>query len=209
MLKMIVRELKEHAPFTLLGALIGMACFLLFRNMPRETAHNLFYVMHPGHVFLSALVTSSMYKIHKCGGFGTCNIWAVLAIGYAGSIGIATLSDSLIPYLGEILLNMPHREAHIGFIEKWWLITPIAIAGIAVAYFKPGTKFPHAGHVLLSTWASLFHMIMAMGNNMPWYSYATVFAFLFISVWLPCCISDIVFPLLFVKNNGDGSERKP
>jgi hypothetical protein len=26
-----------------------------------------------------------------------------------------------------------------------------------------------------------------------------VFVVLFIAVWLPCCISDIVFPLLFVN----------
>ncbi len=28
-----------------------------------------------------------------------------------------------------------------------------------------------------------------------------VFVILFIAVWLPCCISDIVFPLLFVKSD--------
>ena len=27
-----------------------------------------------------------------------------------------------------------------------------------------------------------------------------VFLVLFIAVWLPCCVSDIIFPLLFVKN---------
>ena len=85
-------------------------------------------------------------------------------------------------------------------IEKWWLINPLAMAGIAFAYFKPATKFPHAMHVLLSTWASLFHVLMAVGGSLNVWSYLIVFLFLFLAVWTPCCVSDIVFPLLFVNN---------
>lgn len=109
------------------------------------------------------------------------------------------MSDSIMPYAGEILLNLPHREIHLGFIEKWWLVNPLAFIGILVAYFKPTTRFSHAGHVLVSTWASLFHIIMALGNSLDWFSYVAIFFFLFISVWIPCCVSDFVFPLLFVK----------
>ena len=75
----------------------------------------------------------------------------------------------------------------------------MAFLGILLAYFKPSTKFPHAGHVLLSTWASTFHIIMAAGINIDWYIYIIIFLFLFIAVWIPCCASDIVFPLLFTK----------
>jgi len=116
-----------------------------------------------------------------------------------GSIGIATLSDSIIPYAGEILLDMPNREIHLGFIEKWWLVNPLAFAGVLIAYYKPVTKIPHAGHVLLSTWASLFHIFMAKGSVLSGAGYLVIVVFLFLAVWLPCCISDIVFPLLFVK----------
>jgi len=199
MIKQISVELKNHAPFTLFGALTGIIIMVLFHNMPPRLSYNVFYILHPAHVVLSALVTASMYELHKCGGLRyKCNIWVLLVIGYVGSIGIATLSDSLIPYLGEVLLGMPNRGIHIGFIEKWWLVNPLAILGVAIAYFWPATKFPHAGHVLLSTWASLFHIIMAMGGALNWLSYVIVFLFLFLAVWLPCCISDIVFPLLFV-----------
>jgi hypothetical protein len=141
-----------------------------------------------------------MYELHKYGGMrGKSNIWILLAIGYTGSIGIATISDSLIPYLGEALLLMPNRGIHIGFIEEWWLVNPLAILGIAIAYFKPTTKFPHSGHVLLSTWASLFHIMMAKGETINLFSCTAIFFFLFFAVWVPCCLSDIIFPLLFVK----------
>ena len=196
----IIKELKRHAPFTFFGAMTGVILIAFFQRMPSDISYNIFYVLHPIHVVLSALVTVSMYEFHKCGSGGKKrDLWALLAIGYFGSIGIETISDSVIPYLGEAMLGMPNKGMHIGFIEKWWLVNPLAIAGVAIAYFKPSTRFPHAGHVLLSTWASLFHMIMAVGQPVNGIMYLGIFAFLFLAVWLPCCVSDIIFPLLFVK----------
>lgn len=200
MLKEIIKELKEHAPFTIVGAITGVAVMALFKNLPSDISYKVFYTLHPLHVVLSALVTASIYELHKCGRIrGKCNLWVLLAIGYVGSIGIATLSDSLIPYIGEILLGLPNKEVHIGFIEEWHIVNPAALIGVGIAYFRPSTKIPHYGHVLLSTWASLFHMIMALGGGISWYSYVIIFVFLFLAVWVPCCVSDIVFPLLFVK----------
>jgi len=202
-LNIILKELKRHAPFTTFGAMSGIVIMVFFQKLPSDVAYKVFYVLHPLHVVLSALVTASIYELHTCGQGphkkGRCNLWILLIIGYAGSIGIATLSDCLIPYLGETLLNMPNRGLHIGFIEKWWLVNPLAVLGVAIAYYRPTTKFPHAGHVLLSTWASLFHIIMAIGQSLSWFLYFAIFVFLFFAVWIPCCVSDIVFPLLFVK----------
>jgi len=152
----------------------------------------LFWALHPSHVFFSALVTTAMYRRHTQG-----KIFMTLAIGYFGSVGIGTLSDCIIPYIGEILLEMPNRGLHLGFIEKWWLVNPLAFAGIAFACWRQETKFSHAGHVLLSTWASLFHMIMALGTEVGFITVLVMALFLFLAVWIPCCTSDIVFPLLF------------
>ena len=213
MLDQVLKQLKVHSSFTIFGALSGVIIMLFAREMSQEFALGVFYTLHPMHVVLSALVTSSMYKLHTCEHIngkclcGKCNFWILVVVGYAGSIGIATLSDSVIPYFGERMLNMPKRELHLGFIEKWWLINPLALLGVGIAYFRPATKFPHAGHVLLSTWASLFHMIMAVGKPVTFGAYPVVFIFLFLAVWLPCCLSDIVFPLLFV--NSDKESGKP
>jgi hypothetical protein len=205
MIRNIFIELKHHAPFTFFGAITGIVVMLFFQKMPYNLSYQFFYVLHPIHVVLSALVTTSMYENYKKCNIhqGKCNIYILLIIGYMGSIGIATISDSLLPYLGETLLNLPNRGIHIGFIEKWWLINPMAVIGILIAYLKPSTKVPHAGHVLLSTWASLFHIIMALGGALNWYLYLAIFIFMFISVWIPCCVSDIVFPLLFVGESNN------
>ena len=198
MIRLILAELKVHSPFTILGALTGIFIMLLYAtfNIPAKLSYNIFYTLHPMHVLLSALVTASMYELHSN---RKRKLWILILIGYCGSVGIATLSDCIIPFLGEVLLDLPNRGIHLGFIEEWWLVNPLAFLGIAIAYYNPNTKFPHAGHVLVSTWASLFHIIMAVGDTLVWFTYLVIFFFLFFSVWIPCCISDIVFPLLFVK----------
>ena len=179
-------ELKKLVSFTLFGAVTGVFVMFACRKMPPGVSYDIFYVLHPIYVVLSALVTSSMYKIHECKAIngkclkGKCNFWFLVIIGYAGSVGIATISDLIIPYMGETLLDMPNTGIHIGFIEKWWLVNPLAFLGIAIAVFRPETKFHHAGHVLLSTWASLFHIIMATGtDSMNLAGYAAIFFFFF------------------------------
>ncbi len=203
----IFMELKTHAPFTLFGAFTGIICMLVFKNVSHQLSYSLFYIFHPAHVLLSAMVTASIFELHA----KKPNFLVVLLVGFFGSIGIATLSDSLIPYVGELLLGMhvhlhPHEHAgfaehaHIGFIEAWYIVIPAAVVGVLIARFRPKTKFPHAGHVLLSTWASSFHMLMAIAGQLSILKIIGSFGFLFLAVWLPCCISDIVFPLLFVKS---------
>ncbi len=197
MKKKIFNELKKHYPFTLFGAITGIIIMILCYKIPSETSYEIFYILHPIHVILSALVTASMYKIYA----KKVNPFVLILIGYMGSVGIATLSDSIIPYIAEIMLDLPNKGIHIGFIEKWWLINPLAFLGIAIAYFNPTTKFPHAGHVLLSIWASLFHIMIALGTTLNISQAILIFIFLVIAVLIPCCMSDIIFPLLFVKRN--------
>jgi hypothetical protein len=196
----IMRQLRRHAPFTAIGTASGVIImlFLAWARVPRGVSEVLFWGLHPLHVLLSALVTAAMYRLHSSG-----RLVPTILIGYVGSVGIATLSDSIIPFVGEWLLQMPHRDMHLGFIEKWWLVNPLALLGIAIAYVWPRTWFPHAGHVFLSTWASLFHMTMAMGEQLTPWTVAASAVFLFLAVWIPCCTSDIVFPLLWIKEGKD------
>jgi len=203
MLRLIARELRNHAPFTALGAVTGIIVMviLVFGNVLPQVSpisHTVFYVLHPLHVALSAVVTTALYKTRSQ---GRAKIWAIILIGYIGSVGIGTLSDSVIPYLGESLLSLPNRGIHIGFLEEPQIVNPAAFAGIALGYWRPTTKLPHFGHVLLSTWASLFHVVMALEGTVNLMTLSFIFVILFLGVWLPCCTSDIVFPLLFTNQN--------
>ena len=193
MVKRIASELKEHIPFTALGALAGIVVMAVavLTNVPHDISHGVFHTLHPVHVLLSALVTTAMYRRYKKG-----RIWMAVLIGWTGSIGIATTSDAMIPYLGGVLLKA-NMEFHVPFIEHWW-INLVALAGIGIGYCRQTTKIPHFGHVLLSTWASLFYIItFGRADWIPRLPF--IFLILFLAVWLPCCMSDIVYPLLFVK----------
>jgi len=246
-LKRILTELRNHAPFTLFGAATGILCMLLFKGVGSEVNHRLFQVFHPTHVVLSAIVTASIFKRYK----NKAGFLSVLLVGYLGAIGVATLSDCVLPFFGESMLGVaipvhshghdqdephdhdhdeqnavhnhdehggpehvhesesPHIRArlHLGFIEDWYLVNPAALLGIIIAFLWPSSKFPHAGHVLVSTWASSFHVLMNTHRELSPVILAGVFIVLFIAVWLPCCISDIVFPLLFVNSDVDLSHH--
>ena len=193
MLKRIAHELKEHIPFTAIGALTGIAIMaaVVLGHVPAHISHTAFYISHPLHVLLSALVTTAMYMRYR-----RARLWAAILIGWTGSIGIATISDAFLPYLSGSLLNA-QMEFHVPFIEEWW-INLVALAGIAIGYRKQATKIPHFGHVLVSTWASLFYFT-AFGIADWIHLLPLIFLFLFLSVWIPCCTSDIIYPLLFVR----------
>jgi hypothetical protein len=195
----IIVELRDHAPFTAFGALTGIVLMgAMLLTGTGHVSHEAFWTLHPAHVLLSAIATTAMFRRHA-----QANLWSTILVGYVGAVGIGTLSDCAIPFLGEWLLQLPHRQMHVGFIQMWWLVNPAALLGVAIALVYPKTKFPHAGHVLLSTWASLFHMTMAMDESVTLATFALTLVFLFIAVWIPCCASDIVFPLLFASTTSD------
>ena len=198
----IRHELKHHAPFTLVGALVGAGVLLaiLYSDISQETSGKLFAVFHPLHVFLSAIASAGLYRLYAKGG-----VLQTLLVGAVSAVAVGTLSDSLIPYLGELLFGavdeQVHAHAHIGIVEWWWVVAPAAIAGSLLGFVRPKTTTPHAGHVLLSTAASLFHMAMALESGASLLAVIGLPVFLFLAVWVPCCTSDIVLPLLLVPRD--------
>ena len=193
MLKLIRDEMRNHAPFTVAGALTGIALMLVvvLGRIRHEALEPLFEGCHAVHVLLSAVVTAAMFRRYRRAplrGF---------LIAYAGSIGIGTLSDIVFPYFGGLLLGA-HMHFHLPFIEEWWLINPAAFLGIAIGTAWPRTRIPHSGHVLVSTWASLFYLVVYANVAWSMWQLPMVFLVLFVAVWLPCCVSDIAWPLLFI-----------
>ena len=201
MFRRILQELKAHAPFTLLGSLTGVVVMVIvvLTKLPPARLEPVFEGFHTGHVLLSAIVTAGLYRRYRT------NIAACVLIGFVGSVGIATLSDIIFPHHGGALLleltgeHHGMHDLHLPFIDEWWLINPAALIGVGIGIAWPKTKVPHAGHVLLSTWASLFYLVVHSQAEVSWLPrLPLVLVVLFIAVWLPCCVSDIVFPLLFV-----------
>ena len=218
----LIKEIKSHIPFTMFGAATGIIAMLIFKNFSSGANLRLFAVFHPAHVLLSAMVTTSLYlKYAK-----KKNILILLIVGYFGSVGIATVSDCIIPFFGETMLGVSvpsHAQSHdhqtdqcsdheshqdhnhksklhLGFIEHWYLVNPAAILGILIAFLRPETKLSHSMHVLISTWASSFHVLANINSPITLVIMLGIFVVLFIAVWVPCCLSDIIFPLLIVRD---------
>lgn len=259
-LGLIGHELKAHSPFTLLGAVTGIVFMLIFQATSFSKTTTLFAIFHPLHVFLSAMVTASLFQLHR----KARQFLLILLVGYVGSIGVATLSDCIIPFFGEEFLGVAvptesathgshahghktsevvpnpteptadagdshhpevadhnHAESadhahehdegifhrlHLGFIEEWYLVNPAALLGIVVAFYLPRSKVPHALHILISTWASASHILMNTQADWTIGLIGAMLLVLFIAVWLPCCVSDIIFPMLFVNPDPNHKE---
>lgn len=267
LVKSVSHELKHHAPYTLLGAILGVLFMFIFRNREKAGEY-MFLVAHPGHILLSAMATAAMFKTRG----SAKNFLLILIIGWVGAIGISTLSDVLIPFAGTEMfsLNVPthsavmhgpheqehehqhgpaehvtnehpehnhahetydhncnghshehhehtdtcshahdheHGGVHLPFIHHWYIVNPAAFLGVLIAYFWPATKISHGLHILISTWASSAFIIKTSDVHIGAAIFAGLVIVLFIAVWVPCCLSDIVFPMLLVKTKNGNSEQ--
>lgn len=208
----LLREFRHHGPFTLLGAAASVMIMMAIRHwfptaLSTERAADLFEFSHPLHVVLSAMVTAAIYRNYREKQKNSLPGWiAIVLVGYFGSIGIATLSDCLIPYWAELFLGMDHAQMHLGIVEMPVVINLAALLGIGAAFFSSKTHFPHTGHVFLSTMASLFHILRTQAGGFSLPEAFFLILFLFVAVWVPCCLSDIAFPLLFTGKTHSHSE---
>jgi len=202
--KRIVMELARHAPFTALGALLGATLMLAIAAYARELTPGVFYeafhVLYPAHILLSAIVTSSLFRLYR----GSATHAAV--VGFTGAVGVCTVSDVLLPYVGGWLLGV-EMELHLCLVvEPWTAVLPALVGSSLGALTGRWTRCPHAAHVSVSTLASLSYLAaFGVSDGLP--LVLPIFAILFVSVWTPCCASDIVLPLLFARELSPASAR--
>jgi len=206
-LRHIIVELGAHLPYSIFGVVIGIMILgvltfftivLNARHLLPGAAEELFHIFHPIHILLSALVTTAMFWKHER------RFVKTLFIGFAGSIAICGMSDILLPYLGGILLGT-RMELHLCIIQHPHIILPFAAIGVLVGFLVPSaieksTEFSHSMHVLVSSMASILYLI---SFGMPDWTHiiGAIFLITIVAVMLPCCLSDIVFPLSFIENH--------
>jgi hypothetical protein len=195
-------ELCAHLPYTIFSAAFGLivmgvlsfiAFFLDETGFPEASA-GLFHIFHPVHALLSATATTSMFWRHEK------KLFRAVLVGLFGSVVICGVSDAFIPFIGGRLLGVD-MELHICLFEHPGLLLPLAGAGvftgiIAPAVIKESTVFSHATHVFVSSMASILYLV-SFGLTGWMEHLGMVFLFTVLAVLIPCCISDIIFPLLF------------
>lgn len=196
----ILKELREHLPFTLVvsfAAGILVAIFYLIGKVPSE---ELFEIAHPAHIVVSAVATSAIYWRYReatDGRWQMADKWIkTILIGMSGAILIGSLSDVLLPFLAGRLFGF-ESVFHLPLIEGPVLILGAAFFGTILGMYFDLFKASHTLHVFLSVFASLFYLL-AFSAEMSAGVVLMISGLVFLVVYIPCCISDIVFPLLFM-----------
>jgi glucose-6-phosphate-specific signal transduction histidine kinase len=190
-IKQTLHELKHHTPFTIIATAIAILVVIFVKYLlNKNPSEVLFEILHPAHIFVSAIATSAMFYKYKK------NFFQAILIGISGAILIGSISDVIFPYLGALIFNL-EPEFHLPIIEEPLIILSVSLIGTFIGAKTKLTKIPHTSHVFLSVFASLFYLT-AFSNLFTILNFTIGFLIVFVSVIIPCCLSDIVFPFLFL-----------
>jgi len=223
-------ELRRHLPFSVFSVAAGIVVLAFLTAViysvggdlgppheqtvpvearaPHEHAHEqvfaspaggLFHVFHPVHLLFSAVATTAMFWRYER------QLWKAIVTGFVGAVVICSLSDIFFPYVGGLLLGAP-MGFHVCIIDHPGLVLPFVFVGIAMGLLaadavKASTFISHSAHVFTSSMASILYLVTyGLGDWME--HIGGVFLVVVVAVMVPCCISDIVFPLLVVVPKG-------
>ena len=200
----IIHELKEHIPFTAAATLVAViiTAFLLIKENLISYAISLFYIFHPLHIFFSSIVSATIFYKYKR------KIFLALISSIVIAVVIGSISDIIFPYFGSLLFNIP-ISFHLPAIESPLLIFGVAFLGSTTGIILKKTKFPNFVHVLISVFASLLY-IFAYSTEFSFLTIILIFIITSISVVIPCCLSDIILPIIFqnkLKNKNKKCKR--
>lgn len=194
----ICKELIHHLPYSAVGVGAALGLLLAFERTGFRVGSPefFFHTMHPIHILISAAVATAMlWKYDR-------HFLKAVCIAFFSSLPICTISDIIIPYLGGRFLHTP-VIFHLCIVEEPWLVLPACFLGIVLGmiflkWVERLTEIGHLSHVLVSSLASMLYLI-SFDITLWSTSISIVFAIALVAVWLPCCLSDIIFPLIFAK----------
>lgn len=201
----ILRELSEHLPYSAFGVIVALmilgvlnyfTVILKAQGVLPQASEDLFHIFHPIHMLLSATATTAMFWKHER------KVIKAFVVGFLGAVVVCGLSDILLPFLGGTLLGVK-MKLHICILVHPQIVIPFTLVGILIGYLVPraiekSTQYSHSMHVLVSSMASVLYLI-AFGLTNWVHVVGAVFIITLVAIVIPCCLSDIVFPLAFVE----------
>ena len=206
-LKCLLVELGHHLPFSIFGVsfglvLMGVLTFISIltnsEEMLSKASYELFHVFHPIHILFSAIATTAMFWKHEK------NFIKAIIVGSLGAVVVCSLSDIIFPLIGGMILGAD-MQIHICVLENPQMILVFLGVGIISGILVPqaiehSTEYSHAMHVFISSAASILYLL-GFGMSDWTHSIGSVFLIMIIAVMIPCCVSDIVFPLACAHND--------
>ncbi len=206
-------ELKSHMPFSIFGVsaslvIMGFLTFIAIllgaeESLPKAS-HELFHVFHPLHILFSAMVTTAMFWKHEK------SLVKALLVGIVGSLGVCGISDIAFPFIGGTLIGA-EMQTHICLLENPQMILTFLAVGVMAGLVIPtaierSTQISHSAHVCISSLASLLYLL-SYGVTEWTDMIGQVFLITIFAIVIPCCLSDIVFPLVCL-HKGCGCENE-
>lgn len=212
-LRYVLVELGYHFPYSILGITVGLiamgvlsffAALMGAESLLPAASAELFHVFHPAHVLISAVATTAMFWKHEK------RILKAAVVGFTGSVIICAVSDIFLPVIGGSILGS-EMLVHICILEEPGLVLPFAVIGVAAGLLitkslGKSTQYSHSAHVFISSAASILYLL-GFGMTDWIHSIGAVFLVMIVAVMIPCCASDIVFPLACVHRDCDHSEE--
>ena len=191
-IKFFLKESLEHLPFAIFAAFFALFIVFLSSFTSLSFGPQIFEGVHFSHLFFSAFATSAVYARYKT------NFFQALLVGIFGAILIGSISDIIFPYLGALIFRID-VSFHLPLFEEFFIVLGISCMGAIAGGILKKSHFPHSLHVFLSVFASLFYLVSfsVFSNFLSW---IRALILIILAVWLPCCLSDLWFPLLFVRN---------
>ena len=158
----------------------------------------LFHLFHPAHILFSSAASAGIFRKYE-------KTWLKpIIVGLVGSVFFCGLSDILIPHVGSYFMGQS-IPLHFCLFEQPSMILTFAAVGIFIgisaadASEKKSTIFSHSMHVWVSTMASILYIVAYTGKLMWINHLGIIFILVTIAVVIPCCFSDIIFPLFMSK----------
>lgn len=224
-------ELREHIPFSVTAVALGLTaagaiCILgsnfieggigeALHDHATPDAHEhgpafarlFFHLFHPAHMLFSAVATTAMFCRYDRSTF------KAIIVGLVGAVGVCGASDILMPQVSLMILG-ERTPWHICVIEHPGMVLPFAVIGVIVGVVASSgvlrsTLISHSLHVLASSMASIFYMVGPLGVVAWIDKVGQVFVFVVLAVMVPCCLSDIVFPMLMSKTGKSKYAKEP
>ena len=197
-------ELVCHFPYAIFSvslSLIILSFMTYGSNVYNpSSSHSMFHSLHFLHfIFAGTGAVLTFRRYSK-------NIFMGILVGCFVPATFCTTSDTILPYLGGLLLNVNMRF-HWCFIAHIWNVLPFLFAGVLNGFvlsnhFKGKEIFysngSHFFHIFVSSMASVFYLVSFGFTN--WAEHmGFVFIFLLFAVLVPCTVSDVIVPTLIAK----------
>ncbi len=201
-------ELVSHLPFSTSSVALGLILtgVISFLSAPDPDFVELFHLFHPAHMLFSAAATTAMFRRYDRRGLPG------VIVGFTGAVCVCGLSDIVLPHISLIVLGKAPAAWHVCIAEHPGVVLPFALAGVALGWvaadsMRGATFFSHTIHVFISTMASIFYIVGPFGRTGWIDRIGEVFCFTLIAVLVPCCFSDILYPLLLTRAGREAYAR--